>query len=138
MSDIFNKILCFTHLCGPLQAVAPPASCGCFGALYKHGIDIVVLLIKIQSDCICSLFFIALVPVESLFMLFCFLHVAIFQRPLDRGDVLLSLSYLPTAERLVLVVVKARNLAWPTTKPAGGKKTVARARHAYRYYIRAY
>jgi len=65
--------------------------------------------------------FIALVPVESLFMLFCFLHVAIFQRPLDRGDVLLSLSYLPTAERLVLVVVKARNLAWPTTKPAGGK-----------------
>jgi len=42
------------------------------------------------------------------------------QRPVDRGDVLLSLSYLPTAERLILVVVKARNLAWPTTKPIGG------------------
>ena len=45
-----------------------------------------------------------------------------FQRPLDRGDVLLSLSYLPTAERLILVVVKARNLTWPTTKPIGGKQ----------------
>lgn len=45
---------------------------------------------------------------------------AVYQRPLDRGDVLLSLSYLPTAERLVLVVVKARNLTWPTTKPVGG------------------
>ena len=44
----------------------------------------------------------------------------LFQRPLDRGDVLLSLSYLPTAERLILVVVKARNLTWPTTKPVGG------------------
>ena len=46
--------------------------------------------------------------------------VAALQRPVDRGDVLLSLSYLPTAERLILVVVKARNLLWPTTKPVGG------------------
>ena len=47
--------------------------------------------------------------------------MVVFQRPLDRGDVLLSLSYLPTAERLILVVVKARNLAWPSTKPVGGR-----------------
>jgi len=47
-----------------------------------------------------------------------------FQRPVDRGDVLLSLSYLPTAERLILVVVKARNLTWPSTKSIGGSYDV--------------
>ncbi|XP_010015359.1 PREDICTED: synaptotagmin-12, partial [Nestor notabilis] len=32
------------------------------------------------------------------------------------GEILLSLSYLPTAERLTVVVVKAKNLAWTNGK----------------------
>ena len=31
-----------------------------------------------------------------------------------------SLSYLPTAERLTVVIVKARNLKWSHNKDAGG------------------
>ena len=31
---------------------------------------------------------------------------------LGHGDILFSLSYLPTAERLTVVVVKARSLQW--------------------------
>ncbi|XP_049636171.1 synaptotagmin-12 [Suncus etruscus] len=33
------------------------------------------------------------------------------------GEILLSLSYLPTAERLTVVVVKAKNLVWTNDKP---------------------
>jgi hypothetical protein len=40
------------------------------------------------------------------------------EKPMERGDILLSLSYLPTAERLILVIVKARDLCMPLTKPA--------------------
>ncbi|NXA37667.1 SYT12 protein, partial [Eudromia elegans] len=32
------------------------------------------------------------------------------------GEILLSLSYLPTAERLTVVVVKAKNLVWSNGK----------------------
>ncbi|XP_014796101.1 PREDICTED: synaptotagmin-12-like [Calidris pugnax] len=32
------------------------------------------------------------------------------------GEILLSLSYLPTAERLTVVVVKAKNLVWTNGK----------------------
>ena len=35
------------------------------------------------------------------------------------GDLLFSLSYLPTAERLTLVVVKARNLKGANDKQSG-------------------
>ena len=34
-----------------------------------------------------------------------------------------SLSYLPTAERLTVVIVKARNLKWTDNKEAGGEVT---------------
>lgn len=34
----------------------------------------------------------------------------------DFGDIMFSLSYLPTAERLTVVVVKARNLRWTHNK----------------------
>lgn len=34
------------------------------------------------------------------------------QGPAELGDILFSLSYLPTAERLTVVVVKGRNLRW--------------------------
>lgn len=37
------------------------------------------------------------------------------------GEILLSLSYLPTAERLTVVVVKAKNLVWTNDKPTAGK-----------------
>lgn len=33
---------------------------------------------------------------------------------------MVSLNYLPTAERLILVVAKAQNLCWPSPKPVGG------------------
>lgn len=33
-----------------------------------------------------------------------------FQRSTELGEVMFSLSYLPTAERLTVVLVKARNL----------------------------
>uniref|UniRef100_UPI00358DF98E synaptotagmin-12 n=1 Tax=Myxine glutinosa TaxID=7769 RepID=UPI00358DF98E len=36
-----------------------------------------------------------------------------------RGEILLSLSYLPTAERLTVVVVKANNIIWPGDKGSG-------------------
>ncbi|XP_078000612.1 synaptotagmin-12-like [Glandiceps talaboti] len=38
--------------------------------------------------------------------------VDVNDKPQDLGDVMFSLSYLPTAERLTVVVVKARNLKW--------------------------
>ncbi|MEE6499375.1 hypothetical protein FKM82_003426 [Ascaphus truei] len=34
----------------------------------------------------------------------------------DSGEILLSLSYLPTAERLTIVIVKAKNLVWTEGK----------------------
>lgn len=37
------------------------------------------------------------------------------------GEILLSLSYLPTAERLTVVVVKAKNLVWTNSKMTAGK-----------------
>ncbi|PAA52427.1 hypothetical protein BOX15_Mlig019295g1 [Macrostomum lignano] len=35
------------------------------------------------------------------------------QKPSDFGELMFSLSYLPTAERLTVVIVKAKNLKWP-------------------------
>lgn len=40
------------------------------------------------------------------------------------GEILLSLSYLPTAERLTVVVVKAKNLIW-TNKTTAGEALLA-------------
>lgn len=34
------------------------------------------------------------------------------EKPTEYGDIMFSLSYLPTAERLTIVIVKARNLKW--------------------------
>lgn len=41
------------------------------------------------------------------------------QKPTEVGDVMLSLSYLPTAERLTVVIVKARKLKWAYSKANG-------------------
>lgn len=41
------------------------------------------------------------------------------------GEILLSLSYLPTAERLTVVVVKAKNLIWTNDKTTAGKVLLA-------------
>lgn len=41
------------------------------------------------------------------------------------GEILLSLSYLPTAERLTVVVVKAKNLIWANDKTTAGKALLA-------------
>lgn len=38
------------------------------------------------------------------------------------GEILLSLSYLPTAERLTVVVVKAKNLVWSNGKVTAGEQ----------------
>ncbi|XP_038073222.1 synaptotagmin-12-like isoform X2 [Patiria miniata] len=38
------------------------------------------------------------------------------EKPADLGDILFSLSYLPTAERLTVVIVKARGLKWTENK----------------------
>lgn len=38
------------------------------------------------------------------------------------GEILLSLSYLPTAERLTVVVVKAKNLMWTNGKVTAGEQ----------------
>ncbi|KFM74782.1 Synaptotagmin-12, partial [Stegodyphus mimosarum] len=38
------------------------------------------------------------------------------RRPVGCGELLFSLSYLPTAERLTVVLVKARNLVWTDGK----------------------
>ena len=44
-----------------------------------------------------------------------------FQRPTELGDIMFSLSYLPTAERLTAVVVKCRSLKWADGQDAGGQ-----------------
>ncbi|XP_064629390.1 synaptotagmin-12-like [Lineus longissimus] len=41
------------------------------------------------------------------------------EKPADLGELMFSLSYLPTAERLTVVVVKARNLKWCENKRSG-------------------
>ncbi|XP_013787140.1 synaptotagmin-12-like isoform X1 [Limulus polyphemus] len=41
------------------------------------------------------------------------------QKPTDLGDVMFSLSYLPTAERLTVVMVKARNIKFPAGQETG-------------------
>lgn len=41
------------------------------------------------------------------------------------GEILLSLSYLPTAERLTVVVVKAKNLVWTNGKVTAGEQGMA-------------
>lgn len=40
-----------------------------------------------------------------------------FQKGTECGELMFSLSYLPTAERLTVVVVKARNLKFSTNVP---------------------
>lgn len=42
-----------------------------------------------------------------------------FQNRTEWGELMLSLSYLPTAERLTVVVVKARNLVFPHNRDSG-------------------
>lgn len=42
------------------------------------------------------------------------------QKPTEYGDIMFSLSYLPTAERLTIVIVKARNLKMTAGKDVGG------------------
>ncbi|NWU07047.1 SYT12 protein, partial [Cephalopterus ornatus] len=45
------------------------------------------------------------------------LYLQDMSKPVDTvGEILLSLSYLPTAERLTVVVVKAKNLVWTNGK----------------------
>ncbi|GAB1607817.1 synaptotagmin-12-like [Argonauta hians] len=41
------------------------------------------------------------------------------ERHAEFGDIMFSLSYLPTAERLTIVIVKARNLKWASNKDTG-------------------
>ena len=44
------------------------------------------------------------------------------QKPTEYGDIMFSLSYLPTAERLTIVIVKARNLKWAdSSRDYGGQ-----------------
>ena len=43
-------------------------------------------------------------------------------RPTQLGDILFSMSYLPTAERLTVVVVKCRSLRWRTGAETGGTR----------------
>lgn len=38
------------------------------------------------------------------------------------GEILLSLSYLPTAERLTVVVAKCKNLVWTNEKNTAGQE----------------
>ena len=63
--------------------------------------------------------------ITILFALICIsTHTLLFQKPTDLGDIMFSLSYLPTAERLTIVIVKARNLRWSYSKRAGGGNTI--------------
>lgn len=52
-------------------------------------------------------------------------HSRVLQAADAVGEILLSLSYLPTAERLTVVVVKAKNLIWTNEKTAAGKALLA-------------
>lgn len=42
------------------------------------------------------------------------------EKPTEYGDIMFSLSYLPTAERLTIVIVKARNLKWADPSKESG------------------
>jgi hypothetical protein len=48
-------------------------------------------------------------------------HTSLLQPPEEMQEVLLSLSYLPSAERLTVVLLKARNLFLPQDKDNIGK-----------------
>lgn len=48
-------------------------------------------------------------------------HLPVPQAADAVGEILLSLSYLPTAERLTVVVVKAKNLIWTGDKTTAGE-----------------
>lgn len=52
-------------------------------------------------------------------------HPPVLQAADAVGEILLSLSYLPTAERLTVVVVKAKNLIWTNDKTTAGKALLA-------------
>lgn len=48
------------------------------------------------------------------------------QKPTEYGDIMFSLSYLPTAERLTIVIVKARNLKWAdSSRDYGGQWSIS-------------
>ena len=44
------------------------------------------------------------------------------QRPTELGDILFSMSYLPTAERLTVVIVKCRSLRWRREAETSGQR----------------
>ncbi len=48
-----------------------------------------------------------------------FLIYILLQKGGESGEIMFSLSYLPTAERLTVVVVKARNLKFPHERETG-------------------
>lgn len=55
----------------------------------------------------------------------CYVVVAVFQASGTCGELLVSLSYLPTAERLTVVIMKAKELRVPNmTTPSGKLSTV--------------
>lgn len=54
------------------------------------------------------------------------------------GELMISLSYLPTAERLTLVVVKARNLRGITDIPGDFFVKVKIIRHCELHYLIKY
>ena len=47
------------------------------------------------------------------------MNIFSLQKRTEWGELMLSLSYLPTAERLTVVVVKARNLVFPRHRDSG-------------------
>ena len=55
-----------------------------------------------------------------------------FQKQADLGEIMFSLAYLPSAERLTVVIMKARNLKADDTKPGTSSKSFS----AYaRYWV---
>jgi hypothetical protein len=50
-------------------------------------------------------------------------QISLLQPPEEMQEVLLSLSYLPSAERLTVVLLKARNLFLPQDKDNIGKNS---------------
>ena len=53
------------------------------------------------------------------------------QRGTQFGELMFSLSYLPTAERLTVVIVKARNLKFPQGRESGDP--FVKVRYSYLY-----
>jgi UDP-N-acetylmuramyl pentapeptide synthase len=51
----------------------------------------------------------------------------LFQEKMDLGELMLSLCYLPTAGRLTLTIVKARNLKAMDITGSSGKTTVTQS-----------